>query len=256
MRKSRWKTSKRSNQNEGKFFPDRENLSKISSELTRLRLRRDEITVRVASIKTEVTKLRADLNSPGMAINTSPRRIADRTLLSSTLALLDAESQMLDAEKASQDDREQLATVKEKLLNRRIADAEALIDRLQTRWAENKSKESIELTVRVTNEIRAARSQSLSPAARSDLDQLIEDVEALLREYTDTVGLSKKVLASQVAATQRSDGLEQEYSQLQTQVEMRDGGRALAQVLFDLQDQLLNPISDDVFNSVKFPTDI
>jgi len=232
----------------------RENLSKISSELTRLRLRRDEITVRVASIKTELTKLRADLNSPGMAINTSPRRIADRTLLSSTLALLNAESQMLDAEKASQDDREQLATVKEMLLNRRIADAEALIDRLQTRWAENKSKESIELTVRVTNEIRAARSQSLSPAARSDLDQLIEDVEALLREYTDTVGLSKKVLASQVAATQRSDGLEQEYSQLQTQVEMRDGGRALAQVLFDLQDQLLNPISDDVFNSAKFPT--
>ena len=233
----------------------REELTDVSGELTRLRARRDEITVRLANLKTELTKLRAELNSPAMAEDASQRRIADRTLLKAGLASLVAENQMLEAEKDSQDEREQLATAKDRLLQRKIADAEVLVGKLQQRWAENKSKESIELTSRITNVLREAHSHSgsLSPAAKSNLDGLIEEVEALLRDYTDVVALSKSVLAAQTAATQRLDYLEQEYSHLQTQVEMRGGGRAMAQVLFDLQDQLLNPNEDSTVKFSDFP---
>ncbi len=227
----------------------REELTDVSGELTRLRARRDEITVRLANLKTELAKLRAELNSPAMAEDASQRRIADRTLLKAGLASLVAENQMLEAEKDSQDEREQLAIAKDRLLQRKIADAEVLVGNLQKRWAENRSKETFELTSRITNVLREAHSHSLSSAAQSNLDDLIDEVESLLRAYTDVVALSKSVLAAQTAATQRLDNLEQEYSHLQTQVEMRGGGRAMAQVLFDLQDQLLNPNDS---NAVKF----
>jgi len=233
----------------------REELTGVSGELTRLRARRDEITVRLANLKTELAKLRTELNSPAMAEDTTQRRIADRTLLKATLALLVAENQMLEAEKDSQDEREQLAIAKDRILQRKISDAEVLVGKLQKRWVENKSKESIELTSRITNVLREARSssRSLSPAAKENLEGLIDEVDTLLRDYTDVVALSKNVLAAQTAATQRLDYLEQEYSHLQTQVEMRGGGRAMAQVLFDLQDQLLNPNDNNAAKSASFP---
>lgn len=228
----------------------RDEFSKVAAELVRVQARRDEITVRVANLKTELGESRAELASPAMAADAaSPKRIADRTLLKSVQALLVAENQMLDAEKASQDEREQLAIAKQRLLKREISDEEVLVAQLQKRWSENKSKESVELTTSISAVLQAARSEPKN----GRLDDLIEEVGALLKEYVDAVALSKRVSAAETAATQRLDYLEQEYSHLQTQVEMRDGGRAMAQVLFDLQAQLLNPAEDKMINFGNLP---
>ena len=144
-------------QRQQKLSGYREELSKVSSELTRVRARRDEITVRVANVKTELGESRAELASPAMVEDaSSPKRIADRTLLRAGQVFLVAENQMLEAEKDSQDEREQLAIVKERLLVRQVADAEVLVAKLQERWSENKSKESIELTLRITGVLREA----------------------------------------------------------------------------------------------------
>ena len=228
----------------------REELSKVSSELTRVRARRDEITVRAANVKTELGVSRAELANPAMVANaSSPKKIADRTLLKAEQVLLVAENQMLEAEKDSQDEREQLAIAQERLLTRQVADAEVLVAKLQARWSENKSKESIELTLRITGVLREATAQT----ANGKLDDLVDEVKDLLAEYTDAVALSKRVSTAQTAATQRLDYLDQEYTHLQTQVEMRGGGRAMAQVLFDLQDQLLNPVEDKTINFADLP---
>ena len=80
-----------------------------------------------------------------------------------------------------------------------------------------------------------------------------DEVETLLNEYTVAVDLAKRVSAAETAATQRLNYLEQEYTHLQTQIEMRGGGRAMAQVLFDLQDQLLNPDESRVDNTDDLP---
>ena len=228
----------------------RDELSKVAAELVRVQARRDEITVRVANLKTELGTSRAELAGPALAADAaSPKRIADRTRLESVQVLLVAENQMLEAEKASQDEREQLAIAKQRLLKRKIADEEVLVARLQTRWSENKSKESIELTASISAVLKTARAEP----DNGRLDGLIDEVGALLKEYADAVALSKRVSAAETAATQRLDYLEQEYTHLQTQVEMRDGGRAMAQVLFDLQAQLLNPSEDNAIDIGNLP---
>ena len=228
----------------------RDELSKVATELVRVQARRDEITVRVANLKTELGESRAELASPALAADAaSPKRIADRTRVKSVQVSLVAENQMLEAEKASQDEREQLAIAKERLLKRKISDQEVLVAQLQKRWSENKSKESSELTASISAVLQAARSEPKN----ASLDGLIEELGALLKEYTDAVALSKRVAAAETAATQRLDYLEQEYSHLQTQVEMRGGGRAMAQVLFDLQAQLLNPAEDKTINFGNLP---
>ncbi|MGB0759646.1 MAG: mechanosensitive ion channel domain-containing protein [Rubripirellula sp.] len=228
----------------------RDELSKVAAELVRVQARRDEITVRVANLKTELGESRAELASPALVADSpSPKQIADRTLLKSAQVLLVAENQMLEAEKASQDEREQLAIAKQRLLKRKISDGEVLVAQLQTRWSENKSKESIELTANISAILKTAQAEPNS----ARLDGLIEEVGTLLKEYTDAVALSKRVSAAENAATQRLDYLEQEYSHLQAQVGMRDGGRAMAQVLFDLQAQLLNPSEDKTINLGNLP---
>ncbi len=228
----------------------RDELSKVAAELVRVQARRDEITVRVANLKTELGESRAELASPALVADTaSPKRIADRIRLKSAQVSLVAENQMLEAEKASQDEREQLAIAKQRLLKRKISDEEVSVGQLQTRWSENKSKESIELTASISAVLKTARAEP----NKGRLDDLIEEVGALLKEYVDAVALSKRVSAAETAATQRLDYLEQEYSHLQAQVEMRDSGRAMAQVLFDLQAQLLNPSDDKTINIGNLP---
>lgn len=228
----------------------RDELSKVAAELVRVQARRDEITKRVANLKTELGESRAELASPALVADAaSPKRIADRTRLKSVQALLVAENQMLEAEKASQDEREQLASAKQRLLKRKISDEEVLVAQLQERWSQNKSKESIELTTSISAVLKTARSEP----ENGRLDGLIKEVGALLKEYVDAVALSKRVSAAETVATQRLDYLEQEYSHLQAQVEMRDGGRAMAQVLFDLQAQLLNPVEGKTINFDNLP---
>ena len=228
----------------------RDELSKVAAELVRVQARRDEITVRIANLKTELGESRAELASPALVADTaSPKRIADRIRLKSAQVSLVAENQMLEAEKASQDEREQLAIAKQRLLKRKISDEEVSVGQLQTRWSENKSKESIELTASISAVLKTARAEPNN----GRLDDLIEEVGALLKEYVDAVALSKRVSAAETAATQRLDYLEQEYSHLQAQVEMRDSGRAMAQVLFDLQAQLLNPSEDKTINIGNLP---
>ena len=228
----------------------RDELSKVAAELVRVQARTDEITVRVAKLKTELGESRAELASPALAADAgSSKRIADRMRLKSVQVLLVAENQMLEAEKASQDEREQLAIAKQRLLKRIISDEEESVGQLQTRWSENKSKESIELTASISAVLKTAQAEPNN----GRLDGLIEEVGALLKEYVDAVALSKRVSAAETAATQRLDYLEQEYAHLQAQVEMRDGGRAMAQVLFDIQAQLLNPSEDKTINIVNLP---
>ena len=228
----------------------RDQLSKAVAELVRVQARRDEITVRVANLKTELGESRAELASPALVEDAaSPKRIADRNLLKSVQALLIAENQMLEAEKASQDEREQLAIAKQRFFKRKISDEEILVAQLQKRWSENKSQESIELTTSIGAVLQEARSD----AENGSLGSLIDEVGTLLKEYTDAVALSKSISAAETAAKQRLDYLEQEYSHLQTQVEMRGGGRAMAQVLFDLQTQLLNPADDKTIDFGALP---
>ncbi|MAI32013.1 MAG: hypothetical protein CBE00_04840 [Planctomycetaceae bacterium TMED240] len=228
----------------------RDQLSKAAAELVRVQARTDEITVRLVNLKTELGESRAKLASPALVEDAaSPRRIADRKLLKSVQAFLVAENQMLEAEKASQDEREQLAIAKQRFLKRKISDEEVLVAKLQKRWSENKSKESIELTASISAVLQEARSDPES----DKLEDLIDEVGTLLKEYADAVALSKRIAAAETAATQRLDYLEQEYSHLQTQVEMRGGGRAMAQVLFDLQDQLLNPTDDKTIDFGTLP---
>ena len=246
-------------QRQDKLVALRNDLSNASSDLTRILSRRDDITIRTAKLKTELGQLRAKLASPDLAEDaSSPRRVADRLLVNAQQISLVAEDQMLKAELESQDKREQLATVKQELLNQQEKNSEALVARLQARWSESKSKESYELTAKITAVLREAKSQSTSGTEKptsgtEELDDLIKDVEALLTEYTDSVDLSKRVSAAQTAASQRLNYLEQEYSHLQTQIEMQGGGRALAQVLFDLQDQLLNPAKSTVDSTADLP---
>ena len=240
-------------QRQDKLVALRSDLSSASSELTRILARRDEITVRAAKLKTELGQVRTNLASPELAQDvSSPRRVADRLLVKAEQASLVAEDQMLAMELKSQDKREQLATVKQELLKRQEKNSEALVAKLQARWAESKSKESYELTNRITSVLREAKTHST--AGTGKLDSLINEVEVLLNEYTDAVDLSKRISAAQTAASQRLNYLEQEYSHLQTQVEMRGGGRAMAQVLFDLQDQLLNPDESTVDTTAELPT--
>lgn len=228
----------------------RDELSKVVPELVRVQARRDEITVRVANLKSELGESRAALTSPAMVKNdASPKRIADLTLLKSTLVLLVAENQMLEAEKASQDVREQLAIAKQRLLTRQISDAELLVADLQKRWSDYKSKESNELTTRIGLVLKEARADSNN----GKLNDLVDEVGKLLQEYNDAVALSKRVSAAEAVSKKRLERLEQDYSHLQAQVEMRDGGRAMAQVLFDLQAQLLKATENKAINFADLP---
>ena len=254
-------------QRQDKLVLIRKELSSASSDLTRILARRDEITVRVAKLKTELTEARAKLASPELAKDvSSPRRVADRLLIKAKQAALVAEEQMLVMELKSQDEREQLASVKQELLKRQEENSAARIAKLQTRWSESKSRESYALTARMTTVLRQAKAkltvgtgkpeagkEVVGDAGTDQLESLVEKVETLLNEYTAVVDLSKRVSAAETRATQRLNYLEQEYSHLQTQIEMRGGGRAMAQVLFDLQDQLLNPDERLVDNTDDLP---
>ena len=244
-------------QRQDKLVVLRNELSSASSDWTRILARRDEITVRVAKLKTELSQVRAKLASPELAKDvSSQRRVAERWLIKAQQAAMVAEDQMLAMELKSQDEREQLASAKQELLKRQEENSAARVAKLQTRWSVSKSKESYELTARITSVLRQARTQltaGTGNAGTGKLESLIDEVETLLNEYTVAVDLAKRVSAAETAATQRLNYLEQEYTHLQTQIEMRGGGRAMAQVLFDLQDQLLNPDESRVDNTDDLP---
>ena len=120
-------------QRQDKLVVLRNELSSASSDWTRILARRDEITVRVAKLKTELSQVRAKLASPELAKDvSSQRRVAERWLIKAQQAAMVAEDQMLAMELKSQDEREQLASAKQELLKRQEENSAARVAKLQT----------------------------------------------------------------------------------------------------------------------------
>ncbi|MGI9471362.1 MAG: mechanosensitive ion channel domain-containing protein [Rubripirellula sp.] len=210
-------------------------LEEASSEVSRGEGRANEVTARVAKIGPALSALQARLASPEMTPDpSSPRRVAERLLLISKESELIAEQAMLKEERASQFVRKELAAARENLLTRQVENDSAAFDALDAKRLEGLRNESNQ----IASTIQSAKANL--PKDDRSVNRLVEGVEALADEFRQVVNQSKQVSVAHTDASQRLSHLDREYEKIQSELKL-DAGGGMAQVLFDLQDQLLNP---------------
>lgn len=214
----------------------RNELEQASSELSRVTGRADEITLRIPKIKPALTEILTSLASPEMVPDSaSPRRVAERLRLTAKEVELIAEEAMLKEEQASQFVRTELAKVRKELLERRVENDKAAFDALDAMRLAALRNESNQIADLIQ------RAKANLPKNDRVVNRLVVEVETLAGEFRKVVDQTKQVTMAQTEATMRLSHLNREYETLQAQLKLQGAGGAMAQVLFDLQDQLLNP---------------
>ena len=211
-------------------------LEKATSILTRIQGRAGEVILRMPKIKPELATVRASLESPENASDTSsPRRVAERLLLKAREAELLTEQEMLKEEKASQFVRDELAKVRQQVLTRQVENENAIYDALDARRLQDLRNESSQIASTIE------RAKANLPIDDQAVTQLVEEVEALAAEFGKVVDQTKQVSNAQKNALYRLSKLEREYERLQSELKLEGAGGGMAQVLFDLQERLFNP---------------
>ena len=211
------------------------NLSKATIELARVKERPLQVSARLPEAQRELSELRSQLMLPEFGKDaTSPGRIADRFLLRAGAQKLLSELEMLKQEQLSQSVREELLQTEFKLLTRRVENATATLEALDSQLDEGMQREVK----------RVGMLAETTPRDVSETDEstkaLAAKVQALAREFEDVVKGSKHVSAAQDDVSAQRESLIREYESIREQLKLGSVGRAMAQVLLDLRRRLLN----------------
>ena len=208
----------------------KEDLSKTTSELSRIKARPVEISARLPQVQRELSDIREQLVSPKLAHDaTSPGRVADRLVLQAEQARLLNESEMLRQEQLSLSVREDLLQAQQELLTRQLENAAAALSALEAL-----------LHQRLTSEAKQVSSLADTlpqdvPANDEAAQALAAELRSFARQFEDVLEDSEKVEAAQKSVKNRLKGLEDAYQAIQEQMELGGGGRAIVQVLFNLR---------------------
>ncbi len=221
-------------------------LSKLTSELARVKGRPEEISVRSPIAQRELSDVGSQLASPELAEDvTSPGRVADRVVLRAARSRLVSELEMLKQEQSSLSVREDLLQAQHDLLTRQLENATAALDSLEAL-----------LHGRLTSD--AKRVSSLTdtlpqdvPEADEAAQELAAEVQVLAEQFESVVESVKKVKPAQDDVTTRLNDLTNEYESIREQLELGGGGKAMVKVLFDLQSRALNARAD--MDTVQLP---
>lgn len=222
-------------------------LSELTDELAQsVKERRDfdrrpvEISARIPEIERQLRELRRELSSPELASDaTSPRHIAERTLIQAQQSRLKSEGETLEQELISLSVREDLHEVEQKLLQRQLElltdTVEALNNLLHGRLGQ------------LASETRT-RVDSLSaalPAGNTDANALAVEVQELALEFETVVERQDSVpnALSRVSALLRT--LEEDYANLQELRELGGSGTSTVPMLHRLQRRALRANVDE-----------
>ena len=214
-------------------------LASIKSELTHVKGRPVQIVARLAEAEHELSDVGKRLASPELAQDAaSPGRVADRILLQVSQLRLVTELEMLKQEQLSLAVREDLLQARHELLTRQVENAAAALTALDQ-----------SLQQRLSSEV--SRVISLSETLLQDLPkgdesarELAVEVQALAKEFEAVVEDLKKVNAAQDYVTTRLEDLTDEYEGIREQLDLGGRGRAIAQVLFELQSRAFRARAD------------
>ncbi|MHC4176968.1 MAG: mechanosensitive ion channel domain-containing protein [Planctomycetota bacterium] len=223
-----------------------ENLSRTASELARVKGRPADISARLPEAQRELSEIRRQLASLELAQDaTSPGQVADRILLRAGQSRLLSALEMLKQEQLSQSVREELLQAQHELLTRQVENAAAALGALEA-----------SLRQRLTSETKRVR--SLADALRQDVPKgdgaaqaLAAEVQLLAMQFEDVVESLEKVKPAHDDVTTRLNDLTSEYESIREQLELGGGGKAMVQVLFDLQSRALSARAD--ISTVQLP---
>jgi DNA repair exonuclease SbcCD ATPase subunit len=214
-------------------------LSNVATELAGFKGRPVEITARSPIAERELSDVARQLASPELAEDvTSPGRVAERILLRAGQSRLLSELEMLKQEQSSLSVREDLLEAQQELLARQVENAAAALDSLEAL-----------LHQRLAGE--AKRVSSLTDTLPQDIPEgdeaaqaLAAEVQVLAKQFEGVVDSLKKVKPAQDDVTTRLEDLTSEYESIREQLELGGGGKAMVQVLFELQSRTLNAGAD------------
>ncbi len=205
-------------------------LSKIRSELTRVKKRPFEISSRLPESQRELSDIRKQLGSAIFAEDvTSHDRVAERIALQAAqLRLLD-ESAMLEQEQLSLSVREDLLQAQYELLKRRV-----MID--ETALAAHERL----LQQRLTSE--ATHVGSLTETIPEDMPEgdeaamaLAAEVKALAKEFENVVQNLKNLKTAKDDIVSKLEDLNEQYEVVREELEAGGGGRGMTQLILDMR---------------------
>jgi potassium efflux system protein len=205
-------------------------LTQAKTELARVKGRPAEISSRLPVAQREFADLNRQLESPDFAEDaTSPTRTADRIVLKSLLASVQAELEMLNQEQASQAVREEVLQAQQELLTRQGENAAAALTALDAQLQE-----------RLTNDVQqfASKVSSLPLDAFSgdeSLQAVVEEVQKSAVQFEEVVKNRKAVSLASEDLTARLNDLRFDFQSVRDQLALGGGGGAMVQVLFNLQ---------------------
>ncbi len=213
-------------------------LSKTSSELSRVIGRPVEISSRLPNIQREMSLIDEELESPELAEATSPGLVADRVLLQANQAQLSSELEMLKQEQLSQSSREERLQAQQELLTRQVENSSAELNTLDALLHQRLASEAKKLST-----LAETLRQEL-PAADQAAQTMAIEVQALAKEYEGVIDKLKTVKDVQAGVVTQSRDLSNEYESIREQLKLAGGGMAMVQVLFDLQGRVLRADND------------
>jgi small-conductance mechanosensitive channel len=222
-------------------------LASTTSELARVKGRPVEIIARLAAAERELPDIRKQLASPELAQDaTSPGRVADRILLQAFQSRLIGELEMLKQEQLSLSVREDLLQARHALLTRQVENSAASLNALDALLQQRLSNEA--------NQVSSLTNTLLRDLPKGDqaAQELADEVKALAKEFEDVVENLRKVKAAEDDVASRLKDLTAEYESISEQLELGGGGRAIAQVLFELHAHSL--AASAYVSTIQLPT--
>lgn len=225
-----------------------EELSQVSSELSRVKGRPLEISDRLTEAQRELSDVNARLASPEFSDDvTSPGRVADRILLQARQSKLQDELEMLKQEQASQSAREMMLQAQQELLARQVENAEAAIESLDNLYQDRLTREAKHISL-----LADAIPKNL-PEDDAAVQSLASEVQGWASQFEEVVTSLTNVAAAQELSTTRLNELTREYEDIQAQVELGSGGRALTQYLLDVRRRLPDSSDSMAVRRLKLP---
>jgi potassium efflux system protein len=219
-------------------------LSKITSELTRAEGRPVAISGRLPEVQSELSEIGKELESPQLAADaTSPGVVADHILLQARHSALLAEFEMLKQEQASQAVREELLKAQKELLTRQVENATAALDALKGLLDKQLASEAKQIS------LLAERAAQALPQGDAAASTLAAEVQALATEFEEVVENLKNVTAARKDSAARFTGVTDEYESIREQLDLGSGGGAMAQVLLELKRRIRSAPANRLIDS-------
>jgi potassium efflux system protein len=222
----------------------RDSLSTASSNLTRLNTRPVEISARLPEAEGESSEFERQLARAELA-GDDPVRVADRYVLQAARSKLQSERDMLQQEQGSLSVREDLLRAQVDLLTRQEENAEAALNAQETSLHKRREYIAQELVDQATSLARGL------PEGDEAAQRLAAEVRSLAKQFQESVRDSIAVSAARKYVTTERNALTKEYENTGRQLALGGRGRAMAQVLFNLEN-LARTAQTDV-NALRLP---